>query len=253
MADPQYKEIPFLFQSQGVIARKVDDATDPHEFANLDNLEELAEGAFGTRLGSTVNNSTGVIGGSIYPLDGPVVSLSKLAGLNGNAWRYAVTDAGTLWRRNSLTPGAYSSIETGLSGNPIWIVASAPSPQLNTPTAFFADSTQMMKDNGTLSSPSQMGIFQPQFPIQAQAQPPSLVTLDNFVTASTSYSTTGSITLANTTYVNTTLASAVTATGIQEVTIPVPYTVSANKAVGLFQLLTIDTGGNQEVVLVLFV
>ena len=105
----------------------------------------------------------------------------------------------------------------------------------------------MFKDNGTFGAPQQMGIFPPQYPALAQSQePPVLVDLDDYVTSAGSY-TASNTSPSNIAYVATTLTSAVAATGIQAVTVADPTQP------GLFQLLTIDTGGSQEVVLVLLV
>jgi hypothetical protein len=268
MADATYKEHVLLFHSQGIVARVVDDAAEsPSQYQNLDNLEELAEGSFSPRLGSEVINicsigpvgltpedvGSGDLGDSVCPLTGVVNSLGRLDGLNGDSFRYAGTNAGLLYRVEGLSPGSYTQISNAVSGNPMWFVATAPTSVISTPTMFIADAVAMMKDNGTFATPQQMGIFQPQFPVLAQAQQPSLVVLDNYVTTSGSYFTTGSVTVSNSSYVNTTLTVGVVATGVQEVSYLVGAAVLANNAIGLFQLLTIDTGANAEVVLVIFV
>lgn len=244
MADPVYKEHAFLFQSRGIQARPADDTLENAAYLNLANCEELAENAFSQRLGSTLINKTGT---TVNALSGIVKSVYKLAGLNGAAWRYAGTSNGILYRRTGLTAGAYTSIATTLSGNPFWAASAAPSSILNTPNLFIADANGMLKDNGTFASPQQMGIFQPQAPVIAQAQQPSLVVLDNYVTTESAYSYTGIASGVNGAYVSTTLSSAVTVIGIQAVTVADPTQPS------LFQLLKIGTGGTSEVVLVLFV
>lgn len=245
MPDAFYKPYNFIFASRGIIARKVDDTASPEEYLNLDNCEQIAENAFSQRLGSAIINCQGSIGQGVYALDGSVVTVAKLAGLAGAAWRYAVTDAGTLWRRSGLGKGAFTSIASSLSGNPIWAVAASPSAQINTPYLFMADSTRMMKDNGSLAAPQQMGIFQPQFPVLAEAQDPSSVVLDDYVTPAGDYTYDGIIGGSLVSYVSTTLTSAVTATGIQEVSVAAPMQPR------LFQSLTIDTGINEETVLVI--
>ena len=50
---------------------------------NADNCEELAEGAWAQRLGSTIVNAKGTIGQPVYPLSGKVTALGKLGQLFG--------------------------------------------------------------------------------------------------------------------------------------------------------------------------
>ena len=73
------------------------------------------------------------------------------------------------------------------------------------PYLFFADANGMFKDNGSFSVPQSMGIFQPRYPVSAQSQNPSLITLDNYTTLAGTYTYTGIGGGANATYVNTTL------------------------------------------------
>lgn len=238
----EYATYPFMFASKGIIARYVDDRAPEGTYLNLDSLEEIEENGLGSRLGSTIVNRTG---STVNALPGPVYSLQKLASLNGLAYRYAGS-GGNLYRRPSLTQGPYSQIKSGMSGNP-WISSIYNPVATSLPYIFIADTNGMLKDNGLLATPQQMGIFQPQYPVQAQAQPPTYTTLDNYPGPSSDYTYTGISggTIAN--YVNTTLTSAVTATGINTVSVAAPTQV------GLFQLLTVDTGGNQETVLVIAV
>ena len=238
MPDSAYAVYPFLFQSRGVAARYADDALPPGTYINLSNLEELAENALGTRLGSQLVNKSGT---TALPLPGPVHSLAKLAGLNNTAFRYAGA-AGGLYRRSSLTPGAYSLISSALSGNP-WMAAPYAPAASSYPYVYIADGNGVIKDNGTLAAPQKANMLQPQYPVQAQAQIPDYTTLDNFPGPNTNYTYTGISTGTIANYVNTTLTSAVTATGYNTVSVAAPTQV------GLFQLLTVDTGGNQETVL----
>lgn len=244
MPDQPYKEYPFIFASKGIQARPADDTLDPAAYANLDNIEELAENAFGQRLGSTLITKR-IIGGITLStsLPGPVYSLQKLSGLNGNAWRYAGSGTG-LYRLNGAGIGQYAQISNTMSGNP-WMGAAFKPDLSSTPTMFIADSNGMLKDNGTYPAPQQSGIFQPEFPVQAQAQEPDLVTLDNFTGTVADYTLGGVIAPSLATYVATTLTSAVAAAGITTVTVADPEVIQ------LFQLLTIDVGPGQETVLVL--
>ena len=248
MPDATYREFPVLFLSQGIVARKVEDVTEIHEMLNMDNCEELAEGAYATRLGSTIVNAQGTIGQPVYPLSGSVKSLFKLGQLGSNYFRYAVTSDGSLWRISGLNPGQWTKISSSFSGNPCSIQSFSNTDFTSTVTAYFSDSNGFFKDTGTLSAPQQGGCFPPQFPVQAQSQQPStLAVLDNYVNGTSGYVFSGILGGTVPQYVNTTLTSAVTSTGIQAVTVADPTQP------GLFQLLTVDTGANQETVLVLLV
>jgi hypothetical protein len=248
MPDAAYREHVLLFQSKGIFARPVDDLVDPQGLLAETNVEELAEGAYAQRLGSTVVNCTGALGGPVYPLSGKVVSLYKLGQLQNNFYRYAVTSDGALWRISGLNPGQWVKISSSFSGNPCSIQSFSNTDFTSAVSALFADSSGMFKDTGTFAAPQQMGCYPPQFPVIAQSQdPPVNVTLDNYVSGTGGYGFSGTSSDAILPYVNTTLSSAVAATGIQAVT------VADVTQPGLFQLLTIDTAGSQETVLVLLV
>jgi len=227
--------------SKGIIARNVDDAAPEGTFLALTNCEELAEGSIGTRLGSVLVNKSGA---TVYPMPGEVHSLAKLAGLNGNAWRYAGSGTG-LYRRPAAGNGAYAQISSSMSGNPWQSQNDSPTPISGTPYIFWADLGGMKKDNGTLAAPQQMGIFQPQYPVAAEALNPDLIVLDYYV--SSTYTTSGVTTFnPNNILVGTTLTSAVTVPGIQAVSVANP------QAIGLFQYLAVGfVSTNAEYVLVL--
>lgn len=242
MADAQYKTFNLVLESRGISARYVDDATPNAVFLNEDNCEELDENAIGSRLGTQIINKTGSV---VNALPGLVHSVNELNGLAGAAWRYAGVGTG-LYRRNAAGTGPYTLLSNLFSGKPWQAASGAPSVISTLPTMFFADANGMFKDNGTLASPQQMGIFQPAFPVQAQAQEPDLIALDPFTDPAGSYSYTGIGGGTSGTYVSTTLASAVVATGIQTVSVADPTQP------GLFQLLTIGSGPSQETVLAIF-
>lgn len=173
----------------------------------------------------------------------PVHSLQKLVGLNDQAWRYAGSGM-SLFRLAGLNPGKYFPISTILSGQP-WGSAVYSPVVTGVPYLYIADYAGMIKDNGTLLAPQRMGIFQPQIPVQAQAQSPDEIILDPFTGSSYTTANVGSFS-PNSAVATTSTSTAIVATGIQEVsvsTIPNPIT--------LFQSLVIDTGGNAETVLVL--
>ena len=241
MSDASYKSYNLVLQSRGVTARPVDDTLTQSQYLNLDNCEELAENAIGSRLGTQIINRTGT---TVNVLSGGTHSVQKLAGLNGAAWRYA--GAGTnLYRRTGLTQGAYTLLSAAMSGQP-W-GSSIYRPDLSsTPTLFIGDANGMLKDNGTFSVPQQMGIFQPQYPVTAQALDPDRIILDNYIGLNTDYTYTGISTGTIGPYVATTLATAITATGYQTVAVHDPTQV------GLFQILTIGSGAGAEVVIAIF-
>jgi hypothetical protein len=250
MPDAVYKETVLTLRSRGVMARYPDDQIPQMGWANLDNVEELEETALGPRLGSTLITKTGTV---VNPLNGVVNSLQKLTnitpynpqGSTAVAWRYAGTNAGTLYRLAGLAPGTYVSIATGLSGNP-WGSAVANTQDAPAPFLFIGDANKMLKDNGLNSAAQQMGIFQPQYPVQAQVQQFDEIILDAYPGPSGGYTYTGigGGTIGQS--VNTTLTSVVNP-GLQT------PSVAAPTQIGQFQVLTIDTGGNQETVIALAV
>ena len=248
MPDETYKLFPLIFNSVGVAARQVDDLLPPNSMLNADNCEELAEGAWAQRLGSTLVNAQGTIGQPVYPLSGICRSLFKLGQLGNIYYRYCVTSDGALWRISGLTPGQWTKISTAFSGKPCSIQSFSNSDFTSAVSAYFSDANGFWKDNGTFATPQAGGIFPPQFPVTAQSQePPTLIQLDNYINGTAPYSFSGISGGSTPSYVNTALSSAVTATGTQAVT------VADVTQPGLFQLLTIDSGGSQETVLVLSV
>ena len=243
MPDSYYQTLPATFKSRGIAARYTDDTLPEGTYLNLDNVEELEENALVSRLGSTIINKTGT---AVNALPAPVHSLSRLASYSGSAWRYA--GAGTsLYRRTGNTAGPYTSIATGLSGDP-WSSVSYRPFLSSFPYLFFADSAQMLKDNGSLASPQQMGIFQPSQPVQALIQAPQEILIDSFENPTGDYTFSGwSGSPALSYRVSTTLTTAVSATGVQTVT------VASTTNIAQFQLLDIDSGGAAETVIVLVV
>lgn len=231
-----YQEFPLILSSKGIAARNVlDQPPGQSFFLNLENCEELAENSIGTRLGSILVNGP-------YALPSGVYSLARLTGLNGNAYRYAGA-GGNLYRRSSLTPGQYTKIASGMSGQPFTTAIFNPAAS-SYPYAFFADLSGMLKDNGSFAAPQQWGIFQPQYPVQAQAQAPDQIILDNYTGSAGGYTYTGIGTGTIGTAVSTTTTAAV-AIGVNSVNVAAP------KQLQLFQVLTVDSGGNQETVLVI--
>lgn len=236
MADSAYRTSNLILASRGISARYVDDAAPESTFLNEDNCEELAENAVGSRLGSIIiNRAFNTVG----PLSGSVHSLQKLGGLAGTVFRYA--GSGTnLYRLASNGVGNYTNISSTLSGQPWQGVAYSPEIS-GMPYMFIADAAKMLKDNGSFNPPRQWGIFQPQYPVRAQAQAPDLVPLDNYTTPSTDYVYTGISGGTVSSNVFVLLTTAVTAPGVQAVSVDHP------EQLALFQYLSIGS----EAVLVL--
>ena len=244
MPDPSYKNVNFILESKGISARAVDDTLPPGTFLNEGNCEELAENSVGPRLGSKIINKTG---GNTVPLAGPVHSLAKLASLNDNNYRYAGA-SDLLYRRPGLTAGPYTQIASGLSKQPWSAAVDVPNGEVTAfPYVFIADANRMLKDQGTLAAPQQMGMFQPRYPVVAVIeQPPTMVVIDDFSTPASDYTYAGISGGTNEGYVNTTVESSITAGSIQLVQVASLVNIYA------FQLLTINSSGpTSETVMVL--
>lgn len=230
MADAPYQSQNFLLASKGVMARYADDASPSAGFwLDQNSLEEIEESGLATRLGTTILSKSGGIAKPLGGTAAVIHSLSRLPGLNGASWRYGGQGTG-LYRLSGTAPGEFTQISNALSGNP-WTSVSYQPVVSSYPYQYFADLSAMLKDNGTLAAPQNMGILQPQYPVQAVAQNPDEIILDPFTGGSALVSTTTSL--------------AVTTVGLHSVTVANP------DVIGLFQSLRVDTGGNQETVLVL--
>ena len=264
MSDQGYRTSNLILRSHGVMARPTQDVPPDETFyLQMDSLEEIEESSLATRLGTTVVNK---IGTTVNPLlntagaNGVVNSLAKLAGPNyvvfgtvrTQAWRYAGVanvgqiHPGSLYRIQGTNPGAYSQIAANLSGKPWGSFVYSPM-QASYPYIYIGDANRMMKDNGSLAAPQQMGIFQPQYPVQAQVQVCDEIILDPYTAAGGSYTETnvGGFTT-NVAVVSTTLSTAVTVIGLQSVSV-----AASPNPITFFQSLVIDTGGGAETVLVL--
>ncbi len=98
------------------------------------------------------------------PLAGSVNTLGRLKSLGGNVYRYA-SAAGNLYRIAGNNPGAWTSIQSGLSLSRCSMVSYTP-PFSSLPYIYIADANLMLQDNGT-GSPSRWGILWPQQPMYA--------------------------------------------------------------------------------------
>lgn len=238
MADSQYQSYPYIFSSKGLFARYAVDRIPDHGYANLANTESREESSISSRLGRLALTQNGV---NNTPLGGPVHSLGRLNSLNGSLYKYG--GAGTsLYRRQSDTAGAYTSVATGFSGSRFAPRYYRPSFS-SFPYAFFADSAQMLKDNGVLNPLQLWGILQPAIPPSLALGAASEFTdIQEFeVDSGFVYPDAGSHSAIQ--QVNTTI-DAITGTGKQTAT-PADMT---NILVGSY--LNIDTGGSAEKVFV---
>jgi len=226
MSDSPYSSQNFLFSSKGVIAHAVEDSAPPGTYLSLLNVEEIEENGLATRLGTTILSAAE---GIVKPLGGSagvVHSLSRLPGLTGSSWRYAGKGNG-LYRISGDAPGEYSKLSDSMSGQP-WTAAQFQPVVSSAPLLFIADMNGVQKDNGTNSAPQNAGILQPHYPVAAQAQAPDVIILAPFYNPMLSIYTSSAV-----------------ATGLQSVSVTDP------SVIGLFQSLVIDTGSQQETVLVI--
>lgn len=238
MPDPNYAVANLILRSRGVIARYAADQPPSGEgyYLNESNLEEIEENAVASRLGTTILNKQG---GIAYPIGASdaVHSLSKLSGLSGSDWRYAGVD-NLLYRLTGEAPGVYQLIASQLSGQP-WTSACFQGPASSYPYLFIADAAKMLKDNGSQTQNS--GILQPKYPVQAQAQQPDEIILDEFQISSyaisgfTSFTPNDPLAIAIT-------AAAITTPGIQN--IPLTTSTTTYTTGGETTTLSSSTPGN---------
>ena len=211
MPDSAYAIYNLIFKSLGVTARPrwCISLLPVKVFSSISaNLEEVEENVLATRLGSTL-----IVKSRDNPLAtsraSPLPFQARL--LSSPAYRYAGSGTG-LYRLAGLNPGAYSQISSVMSGQPWMGVPYAPIIS-SLPYLYIADANGVIKDNGTLAAPQKANMLQPQYPVQAQAQPPTYTTLDNYPGPNTNYTYTGISGGTIVVPVNTTLTAAVTATG----------------------------------------
>lgn len=178
MPENPYSAIPYLFQSKGLSARMAVDRVPPGGYLNLKGCYERAEDAMSSRYGSQIINRDPDIAGSgtNYYLPNPVQTISRLK-YNANVYRYAGS-GDTLYRRVGDTQGQYTSIYTGLSGQPFGSAStSCFGSSLN--YLFIADLGGNIKDSGT-GTPTQWGITGPNQPANATEFGPIVLLVDGF-------------------------------------------------------------------------
>jgi hypothetical protein len=222
-----------MFNSRGLVALFARDRAPQHSYMNLENVEVLQEGVLSSRLGRNAITTNGT---NNVPLAAEVHTLGRMKSLS-QTYRYAGSGT-SLSRRAGDTDGAYTSIETGLSGSRFSTVIYRPDFSA-VPYAFFADGSKMLKDDGTFSTARIWGIFRPPIPPTAVVQPSLKKDINLFDSSAglTFTSVTGTSTPA---LVNTTLGTVVTGGQISTVT-PAAMT---NIQVGM--VLRIDSGGGAD-------
>ena len=246
MPDSGYRDFPVILNSNGLLARyAVDRPPDPryhldalseHTYINLESTEVRQEHAISSRRGLAVITTDGT---DNKPLtDTNIHTLGRMKSL-AQTYRYA--GAGTnIWRRAGDAVGAFTKINgaLALSGNRFSMTSYRPD-FTSLPYTFFADSSQMLKDNGSFSTAQLWGGFGPAVPATGQLLNSVRKNIELFE-ADAGFAYAGVAAHATGNRVNTTLSNAVVATGIGAAT---PASM-ANIAVG--QTLTVDTAGNLE-------
>jgi hypothetical protein len=176
--DSQYKAAPFIFASRGINARNAPDRLPQGSYINLlggfERLEETISSRYGSRI---INREPDNFGDGVnFFFADPVNTITRLK-YNAATYRYAGSGS-ELFRRVGDTQGQYTSIVSGLSGQPFGnaVTNTFASSQ---PYIFIADQNLMLKDNGT-GTPSQWGITPPNQPANATEFAPQLLLIDGF-------------------------------------------------------------------------
>lgn len=249
MADQSYKTFTYVYQNKGVIAKYTVDVLPEGVYLDLTNFESRLEGSIVSRLGPRVIN-TNPAGNNLPLTDTSIHTLARLKSLNdnsGNAVVYRYAGAGAnLYRRAGDTQGAYAGVNgaTALSGSRFSTAVYRP--DLNSlPYLFIADTLAMLKDNGT-GNAQKWGILPPTIPASFSLSSPSRTDVELFEADAgfTFVNYTGD-TLTN--RVNTTLNVAINSTGVQYAT---PASMSD---IIPGEIVTVDTAGQQEKVIVMAV
>lgn len=249
MPDPSYRWNPLIYKSRGLVARYAIDRCPPDTYFNVANAELLEENAIGSRMGRHLITQQGSANAA---LPSAVQTLARLKSLLGATYRYAVAGQ-QLWRRVGDADGQYTQLpvlpgNVLLSGKRVSSLVFRPNDSA-VPYVFFADSNQMLKDNGLLTSAQQMGIFSPLYPFGAEGSPQvfvlpfTYVLIDTFGNSPGSYTVVNISSLNNFTAVSTTLTQGVSP-GFATVT------VASTSGMQVGMLLAVGTGSNKETVVV---
>lgn len=137
MSNRDIQSFPMTCGNHGIVLKSSADEVPITAYTVLYNVYTDRENTLSVRRGCSVLATTDGAGSS-YP-DGYLIGKT-------NSYRYARN--GTAWMRATVG-GNYSTIATGLSGNPALV---AINPLNTTPYIFLADGTKFIKDNGTACS-----------------------------------------------------------------------------------------------------
>ncbi len=188
--DTVYVATPFVYKSQGLIARTQTDQAPELCYLNLLNMQEREENSYSSRYGIVIVNRDpdGTVNGQNYYFANPITSLARML-YQGNIWRYAADSAGKLYRRSGDAQGPYAQIYSGLSGKPFQSLITNCF-ETSQPFLFIYDADISIKDSGT-GTPTLTGIDPPPYTANLQPYAPLLTMIDNFA-AGNSYTTTPS-------------------------------------------------------------
>jgi hypothetical protein len=182
--DTAYRPVEYIYKSRGLAARPIEDQAPEYVYLQLMNWLEREEFAMSSRFGTQIINrdATGS-GTSNHYFASPITSLSRL-NYQSSAWRYAGLADGTLWRRAGNGQGAYTQIDSGLSGDPFTSLVTNCF-ETSQPFNFIADAATSLKDNGSFSAPQLWGIDPPPYTANAIPYSPLLTLIDNFASGNT--------------------------------------------------------------------
>ncbi len=198
MADQKtYSPHPFLYESRGLAARWQVDRVPANYYLNLLNAFEREENSLSSRYGTQFINrdpDSTPSPAANYGFSSPVTTLARLLFLT-QAWRYAGTADGSLYRRAAPTiaspasnPGQFTRIYTGLSGE-YFQSLNTTCYETSQAYIFIYDQNASIKDSGTFSTPQLTGIDPPTQTANALPYSPLLSLIDSFASAN-AYTTT---------------------------------------------------------------
>lgn len=199
-----YKTFSQALQSKGFMARYVSDRPpDPHFFYDLANCECRLENVISSRFGLLPLTQVDNTDAPLSPTN--IHSLARMLSINGASYRYA--GAGTaLYRQVGTGTGAYTQIFNALSGN-TWTASVYNAALASQPYIYIADQATMLKDNGVFSAPQLWGLDPPQQPPITLLTEPTFDLLDDFNSASSTYSSNAGLTaLTSETFVSATVS-----------------------------------------------
>lgn len=179
--DTKYANMPWIFESKGIMARPANDRPpDQHFYLDMAGTFEREESALSSRYGSTIINRSpdGTPGGTNYELPAAPIMLTRMKALNFTSYRYAALETGDLYRRAGDFQGPYAPIASGLSGERFCSLVTTCFGS-SKPFLFIYDKFNQLKDSG-VGTPSRIGIFPPTRPVTAVEYAPKFLPIDTF-------------------------------------------------------------------------